>query len=442
MFAGIPRATLWVAAGSIALLLTARFYAPPHRGSAADAKLPVLLATPPGITLQLRTKKKRVRVATTAELLYADGSGMALYTYEKDTPRGTTACAGKCAEAWPPALAPPTAAPDGDWSLLTRTDGAKQWMYAGAPLYTFANDKAVGDAMGDAAEGGAWHVAAFHPGGGTALPDGIAVREIADAAGAGLVDSRGMTLYTFDGDAMHPEPACGAAACARLWVPLDAPQIAGTLGQFSVLARRDGITQWAYRGKPLYRFGADQMPGDVNGSGIDARYHVALVVRYFMPADVTIRRTLDLGNILTTLSGATLYQRDRVTTAEELHQFRTDHGSPELGRAFGTSTCDDTCAKTWRPLPAPADALPSGYWDVLTRPDGTRQWAFKGFALYTYTADQPGETNGNGIYMLQSVDDKTPATSGYASGVVPRDAPGEAAAGVGLGAMFWHAVVP
>jgi hypothetical protein len=115
---------------------------------------------------------------------------------------------------------------------------------------------------------------------------------------------------------------------------------------------------------------------------------------------------------------------------EELHQFRTDHGSPALGRWFGTSTCDETCTKTWPPFGAPSDALPSGYWDIITRANGARQWAYKGFALYTYAPDKPGDVGGNAIYTLAPAE------------VDPNDFIGGTAAGLGVGAMFWHAVVP
>jgi hypothetical protein len=160
-----------------------------------------------------------------------------------------------------------------------------------------------------------------------------------------------------------------------------------------------------------------------------------LILRFFMPADAVIRRTIDLGNILSTRGGATLYQRDRVTM-EELHQFRTDHGSPALGRALGTSTCDEICTKTWPIFAAPADALPSGYWGILTRPGGARQWSYKGFALYTYAADKPGETAGNAIYTLAQIDRTAPTD------IDPNDFVGGAAGGLGVSAMFWHAVVP
>jgi predicted lipoprotein with Yx(FWY)xxD motif len=422
-------AARWVGAVAAAMLAVAAVHWLPRHQSASSAISLVPVATPPGITLQLRTGGRKTRAATAMEVVYADARGMTLYVYGKDTVRGKSACAGNCAAAWPPAIAPPDATQDGDWSLIRRADGTKQWAFRGAPLYRHGNDQSIGDAKGDGADSGDWHVAALRPGAGMALPDDIGVREIADAGGAGLVDSLGMTLYTFDGNAAHPKPSCDSRGdCARGWAPLEAPEIANAVGDFSVIARDDGIAQWAYRGKPLYKFDANQKPGDVNGVGFDRRFRVALVVRYFMPRDATIRRSTELGDIIATAGGATLYQRDRVLTDDEGHGFRADHGAPALGRSFGTASCDNRCAKTWRPYIAPADARPSGYWDVATRPDGTRQWVYKGFALYTYAADKPGDTSGNEIHDLAQIGEDPIVPAGVT--------------GAGVGAMFWHAVVP
>jgi len=423
MFTRYPRKALWVGTAWVALLAAARFYGPPPPNSPAAAQTSVPLATPPGITLQLRTSDVRVRVATAEALVIADARGMSLYTYDQDTSRSAS-CADQCAASWPAAIAERTSRPDDDWSLLGRADGTRQWRYRGAPLYRFVEDKAIGEAAGDGGGGGAWHVAVFRPEAGMVAPDGIAVREIADAGGVGLVDASGLTLYLLDGSATD--------ANASRWIPLEAPEIANPVGHFSTLAREDGITQWAYQGKPLYKFNADQQPGDINGAGIDSRFHVALTLRFFLPAGVTIRPHLELGNILTTDRGATLYQRDRVT-GQELHPFRMDHGSPALGRALGTATCDAVCAKAWPPLAAPEDAVSSGYWEVLKRTDGTRQWSYKGFALYTYAGDKPGETGGNGIYTLAQVG---------GSGIDPNLFVGGTASGLGVSALFWHAVVP
>jgi predicted lipoprotein with Yx(FWY)xxD motif len=440
-------ATPWVGAAGVALLAAIGAHWLLHREKLADATSPAPLATPFGITLQLRTVAGRARRATNPPV-YADTNGMTLYFSDGDAPLGKSNCSGECAATWPPAVARKDATAGGDWSLAARADGIRQWAYRGAPLYRFAHDEAVGDAKGEGVPG--WHVAVFHPAVGMALPDAIQVREISDAGGAGLVDSLGMTLYTSDGSAVHSIPSCaGGDDCARHWAPLQAPQIANATGDFSVIAHDDGITQWAYRHKPLYKFDGDQRAGDANGIGIDARFHVALVVRYFMPADATIRRSAELGTILTTRSGATLYERDR-PASDEIHIFRESHGPPALGRSFGATTCDEHCARSWPPFTAPADALPCGYWDIARRADGRRQWAYKGYALYTYASERPGEIRGNGIYDLAQVSDgtgalaeggTTPATSPVA-GADPFVPAGGDVAGIGVGALFWHAVVP
>jgi hypothetical protein len=51
------------------------------------------------------------------------------------------------------------AMPMGDYSIITRDDGTKQWAYKGRPLYTWKNDKKPGDITGDGFLNGAWHIA-------------------------------------------------------------------------------------------------------------------------------------------------------------------------------------------------------------------------------------------------------------------------------------------
>ena len=46
----------------------------------------------------------------------------------------------------------------GDWTVVTRDEGAKQWAYKGKPLYTFVQDKKAGDMAGEG-KGGVWHMA-------------------------------------------------------------------------------------------------------------------------------------------------------------------------------------------------------------------------------------------------------------------------------------------
>ncbi len=66
--------------------------------------------------------------------------GKPLYTFGNDRTAGKSACNGQCAAAWPPLAAAPGAADDGDWTVVTRDDGSKQWAYKGKPLYTYRAD--------------------------------------------------------------------------------------------------------------------------------------------------------------------------------------------------------------------------------------------------------------------------------------------------------------
>jgi predicted lipoprotein with Yx(FWY)xxD motif len=88
----------------------------------------------------------------------ATPAGATLYTYDKDAAgSGKSTCNAQCATNWPPLAAQASDAASGDWSIVTRDDGSKQWAYKGWPLYTFAKDAKPGDATGDN-RGNVWHV--------------------------------------------------------------------------------------------------------------------------------------------------------------------------------------------------------------------------------------------------------------------------------------------
>jgi predicted lipoprotein with Yx(FWY)xxD motif len=85
---------------------------------------------------------------TSDGVLVASNNGMTLYTFDKDT-TGKSTCTGGCAANWPPFLAPPDAKPVGDFTLVTRDDGARQWAYKGRPLYFWIRDQKPGERTGD-----------------------------------------------------------------------------------------------------------------------------------------------------------------------------------------------------------------------------------------------------------------------------------------------------
>ena len=84
-----------------------------------------------------------------------------------------------------------------------------------------------------------------------------------------LVDSRGHTLYLFDGREEHV-----LGQCAKFWPPLrpGGHRTASSGARASMIGttrRRDGSRQVTYNGHPLYGFAQDTKPGDTNGEGFE-----------------------------------------------------------------------------------------------------------------------------------------------------------------------------
>jgi predicted lipoprotein with Yx(FWY)xxD motif len=100
--------------------------------------------------------------ATTAETskgkALVNGKGMTLYIFGRDA-AGKSNCNGQCATNWTPLPAAADAKASGDWSIVTRDDGSRQWAYKRKPLYTWKEDKSPGDVTGDGVNN-VWHIAA------------------------------------------------------------------------------------------------------------------------------------------------------------------------------------------------------------------------------------------------------------------------------------------
>jgi predicted lipoprotein with Yx(FWY)xxD motif len=89
--------------------------------------------------------------------------------------------------------------------------------------------------------------------------------------------------------------------------------------------------------------------------------------------------------VLDTTKGKTFVDASGMT----LYTFDKDAG--------GKSACNGPCAKNWPPLMS-TSASGSGAWTVVTRDDGTKQWAYKGKPLYTWAKDtKPGDVTGDGF---------------------------------------------
>ena len=95
----------------------------------------------------------------TADGVLTNSAGMTLYTFDRDAAgSGKSVCNGPCATNWPPLMAGADAKAAGDYTIVTRDDGGKQWAYKGKPLYLWAKDAKPGDKTGDGFNN-AWRVA-------------------------------------------------------------------------------------------------------------------------------------------------------------------------------------------------------------------------------------------------------------------------------------------
>jgi predicted lipoprotein with Yx(FWY)xxD motif len=110
--------------------------------------------------LALAQTAEPAKVGETAKgKVLVDTKGMTLYTWDRDTTPGKSGCNGQCATNWPPLLVSGDGKDSGNWTIVVRDDGAKQWAYKGKPLYYWKDDKKAGDAEGDN-RNNIWHVVA------------------------------------------------------------------------------------------------------------------------------------------------------------------------------------------------------------------------------------------------------------------------------------------
>jgi predicted lipoprotein with Yx(FWY)xxD motif len=295
---------------------------------------------------------------------------MTLYTSERDNEPGKSNCTGNCAKLWPPLLVTGEAQASGEWSIVLRDDGGKQWTYRGKPLYLYTRDSAPGDDNGDGI-GNQWRVA-FKP---IPTPPGIGMQ--GTLLGYVLTDLKSLTLYSFDKD--KPDGSGCDLACMGTWMPVLAPGVAHAVADWTIAIRKDGTHQWAFKGKPVYRFAGDVRAGTTSGENAAKGWHAVVLDR--PPPDptwVTIRES-DTGEVLADKDGGTLYTFDS-------HALDNPN---RIGRAKQALDYPED----WSPVLAPDDAKQIGSWSVINN-DGKKQWAYKGLPLYTNKRDRPGDLFG------------------------------------------------
>lgn len=82
-------------------------------------------------------------------------TGMPLYLSQGDRP-GHSACNTTCSDQWPPLLAPHNATTLGEWTVIRRRDGKRQWAFKQYPVYLHLHDQPE-RSLGDKVDG-SWHL--------------------------------------------------------------------------------------------------------------------------------------------------------------------------------------------------------------------------------------------------------------------------------------------
>jgi len=375
--------------------------------SGSTASIPY--STPVGVTLVNVTKLMDHSIPQFLWRRLGDASGKPLYTYDADT-SGKSNCYDECAVEFAPFVPEADGIANGDFTIISRKDGVKQWVYQGKPLYRYAAGKdPVGEPVGqrfqlkedpawaDPASNvyspkQGWRRASFTPENTFAMPPGVEVAASAIANGFIFVHaSTKMTIYAVP----------SAVKLSKDWEPFRASALAMPVGDFTIAKRDDGTRQWVFKGEPLYTFAEDYAPGEVSGTIAEKQAHAAMAYQNFMPQEVAVGQYLR-GPLLTNAEGKTLYTQARYKLLYGGTESRGTYGiSYNDAKSQGVIACDAACNETWKPLLAPDNARPQGYWEVYNRADGQKQWSFKGSPLYTYVGDtHPGDNYGNNRHVI------------------------------------------
>jgi len=323
-----------------------------------------------------------------------------------------------CLQKFPPYVADADARPVGDFTIVQRPEGTRQWAYQGAPLYISANDRKPGDRNGLGAGG------LFGGGGNSALARQfggvhLAMQSMELPTGLKFVrTSDGLVVASSAGDRPLYTPRGGkrvvmAGTPNEDFKPVLAPAIAKVSGDWSIVQAAAGQLQYAFRGKPLY-----MAPTAVTEDQIAAtRSWETIVVSKAPTRPEAIGKQLTLlGDVYTDKKGLTLYT------------YMCTVGGFFSGTAGASVSCDDAgdpagfmvalcgdgkeCARRWRPYIAPANARPEGEFSIIditypmfTDMRGTlypskaprvRVWAYRGKPVFTYYEDEkPGDIWGN-----------------------------------------------
>ncbi len=230
-----------------------------------------------------------IQVATGRLLATADRQSV--YTWDRDALNKSN-CYDRCADEWTPVTAPEFAEAQGEWGVIQRSPGVRQWTFRGKPLYTYALSPEGRNASLQGSDVPGWHNVYTQA---TPFPSKDFTLQDA-ASGQVLADRNGKTIYIYNcnDDAWdqqacnHPDltqayrlAICGAGSqdkCMKVFPYVLAGgesksdnaawsimEIDPKTGRRAAAGQADALRVWAWRDRPVYTFYLDKEPGDING---------------------------------------------------------------------------------------------------------------------------------------------------------------------------------
>jgi predicted lipoprotein with Yx(FWY)xxD motif len=225
---------------------------------------------------------------TTGRLI-VNHEGYSVYSWDKDGPNKSN-CDSACLQEWDPVLAPETAQPQGEWSVIERSPGMRQWTFREKPIYTHIADTRFRSFLGSDVPG--WHNVFTQQV--PAPPKEFTIQDT--QIGHVLADARGMSIYVYNcGDDASDQLACDhpgstqayrlaicgggdpekcletwpyvlaakdAKSDSRIWSVMD---IDPKTGHYAAPGQADALHVWAYRGRPVFNFIDDRQVGETRG---------------------------------------------------------------------------------------------------------------------------------------------------------------------------------
>jgi predicted lipoprotein with Yx(FWY)xxD motif len=327
-----------------------------------------------------------------------------------------------CLQAWPAVFAADDAKPVGNWTIIARADGRKQWAYDGLPLYTSYLDSKPGQVNGGLRR--PWYDGDHTPpfrvpvGPAPAVPPAFKVISIATgrilttiATGRVPTNSVGYVIYSSGAD--RPNVSNCQGECLKEWVPVLAAQAAQPLGEWGVIERSPGVKQWTFRKMPVYSYAYDRLrtilgerATSLIANDLPGWSPVYMQKWPEPPKEFTVQDSV-IGQVLADEHGKTLYLYFCADDASD--QLSCDH--PSQTQAYRLAICGrgDPAACKFPYVPAPKNAVVNSLiWGTAwidprtghpakpDQPGAIHVWTFRDRPIFTFKDDdKPGDARGN-----------------------------------------------